>query len=547
MGRCVREADAFATRFSFASQSGALAAGRRIGAALAGQRHGVRVFSRRLRARGAARGVSGSLMAYALWHVVKAAFKRPEDSIEWTPAEYLLVQGGPFRRAELVGYRLMGVLTAAALKTGAFLLFMWPDLRLPLVALFGAFCGLAMLDLWRMAVEMAVFGVSDKAYQRFRWVTILLCGWTLAAAMVHTFCRPDVLQAVKSPGGISLIWRLGGSLNELRSTLAGRVFETPFWLFGQAVVADSWSPYTFAVILTLVVLLCSAAAGLVRWDAFWEEARRRRETQNYLKRAGATESSRTLASSKAGSTAKHLPAAPRGAAALAWRQLVGARQQAAGLAAAMAAPAILSLAPLYVSNRPMLTAINVMAASVFYSFLLLPSLLKFDFRRDLDRMLILKSLPLQPWRVVAAQITTPVLAALLFQLTVLGVAVVLRGLPAMTLLIGLALFIPLNCLMFSAENAIYLLYPYRLNEEGVEIFLRTTLVFTAKGIVFGIGAGLAFAWFMLSQHIAKSLDVAPQGLFMAGAWLAIVAASVATFGVLLWAYRRFDPAEDTPA
>jgi hypothetical protein len=46
--------------------------------------------------------------------------------------------------------------------------------------------------------------------------------------------------------------------------------------------------------------------------------------------------------------------------------------------------------------------------------------------------------------------------------------------------------IPLNVLVFGLDNLIYLLYPYRVQQEGLEIFLRTMLTFTGKGLLFAV-------------------------------------------------------------
>ena len=41
----------------------------------------------------------------------------------------------------------------------------------------------------------------------------------------------------------------------------------------------------------------------------------------------------------------------------------------------------------------------------------------------------------------------------------------------------------MNVLIFALDNIIFLLYPYRVQQEGLEIFLRTMLTFTGKGII----------------------------------------------------------------
>ena len=47
----------------------------------------------------------------------------------------------------------------------------------------------------------------------------------------------------------------------------------------------------------------------------------------------------------------------------------------------------------------------------------------------------------------------------------------------------------MNVLVFALDNLIFLLYPYRMQQEGMEIFLRTMLTFTGKGLLFVLGLG----------------------------------------------------------
>ena len=167
--------------------------------------------------------------------------------------------------------------------------------------------------------------------------------------------------------------------------------------------------------------------------------------------------------------------------------MIGANRQRSQLAVALALPGILAILPVFVCGNGRQAALQVSAALTFYSFLLLPTALKFDFRRDIQRMAILKSLPIRPVAVVLGQIATPTLLAFAFQATVLTATIAVRPFPVWMLLATLLLLAPLNALIFTLDNLVYLLYPYRLNQEGIEIFLRTTLTFTAKGLIFAVG------------------------------------------------------------
>ena len=43
-----------------------------------------------------------TLMAYFLWHLLKVAWKRPEEAIAWSSAEREMICGGPFSRREVL-------------------------------------------------------------------------------------------------------------------------------------------------------------------------------------------------------------------------------------------------------------------------------------------------------------------------------------------------------------------------------------------------------------------------------------------------------------
>src|SRR5690606_10370320 len=106
--------------------------------------------------------------------------------------------------------------------------------------------------------------------------------------------------------------------------------------------------------------------------------------------------------------------------AVAWRQFRSAGPYAPHLAVALLPPAALSLCPLLLVQSREETFFAVVGCLAFYTFLLLPAALKFDFRRDVDRIIALKLLPLRPWRIVAAQIMAPWVITSVFQLVVLS-------------------------------------------------------------------------------------------------------------------------------
>ena len=179
---------------------------------------------------------------------------------------------------------------------------------------------------------------------------------------------------------------------------------------------------------------------------------------------------------------------------------------------------------------------------MFYSFLLMPAALRFDFRRDVDRMAVLKALPFGPWSVTIGQLAVPVIACTLFQLLVLIIACVISPYPVFWLGCAMLLLLPINMVIFSLENLIFMLFPYRPNQEGVGVFMRTILTFTGKGLIFGLGVVVSIAWMFAAK---RWLGGGPT-LFVIGTGLMTCATAALLTFLIVRTYLRFDPSQDTP-
>jgi hypothetical protein len=155
--------------------------------------------------------------------------------------------------------------------------------------------------------------------------------------------------------------------------------------------------------------------------------------------------------------------------------------------------------------------------------------------------------------VAIGQITAPVLVASGFQVTILIVAHLMRPAPIGYLLAFATFLIPLNVLIFAMENTIFLLYPYRLNQEGLEVFLRTTLTFTAKSLLFAVALVVVY---LLSQA-ARDIAQAPvlrsillgnlQAAFGIAMWCAVTLAAALFTWLLARVYQRHDACLDRVA
>ncbi len=487
---------------------------------------------------------------YGLWHLVKAAYRRPEQGIEWSPAERDLLEGGPFSRHQLLSYRLATVFGAAVLKAACFTALMVPDLKLRLPGFVGALTALTFLELWRMNVEITACGVGKATYMKLRGGVLLCVAAALFTTITIAVYSLPAVETARLPAVLVILKHLGTSAAQLESTLVGQIICAPFQLFSDVILADHYSGL-LALRMALGILAVLAMVGMTyRVDRFFQRRRVEHEQHTYLKTRVGRKPAR--AATAAARNAGVLPWRG-GGVALAWRQLLGARHYWISVLIAFSAPTFLALIPLVVYRDSRLAFMNVFGGLAFYSLLLLPAALRFDFRRDVDRMVLLKSLPMSPRATVVGQLVAPVALASVYQLCVLLAAAVIRPIGPGFVVAGWLLLIPMNISIFALDNLLFLLYPYRQNQEGLEVFLRTTLTFTAKGILFALVLAVMAGWALLAGALVHKLApgtdarVGTRFLFIAGMGVMVVSAAFMTVRLTIRAFGRFDASQDVPA
>ena len=490
-----------------------------------------------------------TLTAYFLWHLVKVAWKRPEEAIAWSAAERAMICGGPFSRQEALTYRLTTVMTAAIFKALLASLLLFPDLPVWPAGFLGIVLALAFIELWRMTLEIATHRASARAYLWLRVSVFGAAGAIILSALVTVGSAFSTMDESPGIATIHLLRHLFLATTELRQTWIGGVCEAPFATFAQVITAS----HVFSGEFIGWLLLASLLVATMAWVVFWIDRRSfaaivRAEHTGYRP----AKSSNHNAGHTARRTSSKLPRVFRlgGMGPIVWRQMIGASRHKIGLLIALTLPALLAMLPLLQPLSPASTFIHVAGGLVFYSFLLLPAALKFDFRRDYDRLVALKMLPISPSSTVFGQLATPVLLTSLFQLSVLTITMIVRPAPVGYVLGAIVLLPLLNVLIFSVENLLFLVSPYRLNQEGITVFIRTILVFTAKGVFFMLALVGLFVWWRIAGHIAQRMgdrlgvfsDFAP--LFIFGIWVVVGMAAFIFTRLLVGAYRRYDPSLD---
>jgi hypothetical protein len=497
--------------------------------------------------------LSLGLALYVGWHLTKAAFFRPEGPFDWTPAERELLAAMPLRSRDLVAYQLASVTVTTLLKTGLFALLLLPDLRCVPLGMTGLVLAMMTLEVVRMAVEIAIWGMSRSAYLLYRAAVVaglLAAGITMGTVVLREDMLLRGINAGEGP--------FHGLLNVLLEldTSAFRCVALPFRPLVDLILAESITASNLGLAAAGMATLMALSVSAIGLHALASRQVASREKRAYRLRSGGDgsiqQSPLAQHDRQGASSPPPLRRIPRlgGAGPLVWRQLRGARRYWGSLLTAMIAPAVLACAPCFVIADPYVAFLSTTGALAFYTFLLLPTALRFDFRRDLDRLALLKGLPIRPAAAAIGQTLAPVLLATAFQTGILTFAAAARSLPPYYAAVAMLVMVPLNVLVFGLDNLIYLLYPHRLQQEGLEIFLRTMLTFTGKGLLFAVGLVAMSAWGFAAAALTRGLAswtlgaVNAYAVFTGGmiAGLSLLAAGVVCG--LARAYRAMDGIED---
>jgi hypothetical protein len=199
-------------------------------------------------------------------------------------------------------------------------------------------------------------------------------------------------------------------------------------------------------------------------------------------------------------------------------------------------------APIFMSESLVLR--QVLVAIITMSVFLLPQFIQYDFRAEIDRMAVLKSLPLHPIAVVCGELLAPVLVTLLVQAGMIGLVVVLGGIDTKVLLLIGAFVVPVDFLIYMAENFVFLLFPFRTgpnNGQDLQTMLRVMLTmllkFTLVCGLLGAAAGLGALTYYFTEAEMSAYAVA---------WVTVMAFCAGLLPAIGWAFNKFDPALDTP-
>jgi hypothetical protein len=448
-------------------------------------------------------------------------------TFHFSPNEINFLFTRPFRRRDLIVYKFAAYVAGVALSSVFVTLLVQPQAGSALPVFLATLLTLVFVQLNSAVISMAGHALDGSRFARIRWpATALLCAIG-AATVLYAWVTPDL-------GIIDL-------LSEFRHSWIGTIVLLPYIVFAELFVAPSLSDMALwvlvAVVINAALLRAVIALDARTTDRSLAEHARLSSRWERIKQGGsfwATERTEVRSMRRAPILG--------GLGPIAARQALNALRNSfkliiifVGLAASIA-PISLAL------GAPVTQAQTLMIIYIFIAFIL-PRNMVCDFRGDLSRMEIYKTLPIAPWRICAGQLVVQTLLAYVIALTIIASALVFEeSVTTQVALILAAFALPLTFLIYAVDNTVHLLFPTKLVAMGradfeflgrslVEFIAKTIFIFAAIAASMGVGVATF-------RMIGTTLVL--PGL---ASWLTLTLIGLLTLVALQHAFRRFAVAE----
>jgi hypothetical protein len=331
-------------------------------------------------------------------------------------------------------------------------------------------------------------------------------------------------------------------IRQFGQTPVGGIVLLPFQVFSRTIAAERFFP-EFAGWGMLTLSINAALVALaVRLDAdFYERSIAVSErVYRALERARQGQAWMNLARPSASRWRLPMPGRLRGAGPIAWRQLISVLRTSRGVvyvALAMAGGAAIPAYAMGEGGAGMSVGILAM-----FSLFTLPQMLQFDFRGDIERIDVLKTLPASESAVAIGELLTPVLAATVIEWIVVAFTGLLWA-DWRTILLICVFAPPANLILFGLENVIFLYYPRRVGNLGPPFQApgRQMVMNFIKFFAIALSAGVTAAFGGIAYWLSnQSFPIA----FIA-AWCVAAALGVVLVYQTARAFRVLDPSLET--
>ncbi len=474
-----------------------------------------------------------------------------EQSLSFTPAESDILFRAPVTRRHLLMYKLTRQFVALIIPA-VFLSFglnrisrTWPQ------AVVTGWLMLLFLHLvsvlWAQGLQSVGVRLSGKVRMA---ILAVLIGGGLAAT--YWLTRQQLDQFLPSFGASARSATrptTAGASAQFQSMLMDKAMAVrqqpvieaalrPLEVFPRIMTAPSFAA-VLAPVGMAAAFVAALVAVLVRLDAdFLDKAeavgRRRAQTQLNMRRNGGMKLRVT-------GTAKRKFAMPRyfgGVGPVVWRQINSALRQSRGVLTTIGI--LMAVVVMVAGNKSAQSSLYGIAP---WACFMLATILRFDFRADLDRMSVLKAWPISPIALAIGQLLTPVLLSGAVAFAGAAALVAYGALSLKWALVGVVAGVAVIGNIVALENAVFLLFPTRGTGGAGDLqhIGRNALLMIGRLLVLGLGLGTAFGVGFLVKYLSGSLMLAA-----ACGGLVVWAELSAMVYVVAAAFRRFDAGRDTP-
>ncbi|MFO0980150.1 MAG: putative ABC exporter domain-containing protein [Planctomycetota bacterium] len=462
-----------------------------------------------------------------------------KGTLYFKPAEIQFLFPAPVSRRQLLLFHVLTRLRVHVLSAIWMSIFLAPRAHCFYAVPVAVFLFLAFLQLTTQAGGLLLAALDERV-----------------AKQVRRLYLPAVLGLVAV-----LLVAMRAQLREADlATVARALADSPMvqalaWItrpFLEAFLARSVADLALWSCVSLAILVVIFGALMLVDVAYTEDAlAQAKRVQQALKRM---RTGGAFTATGPGKSRLRVPALPRwhGAGPLAWRQLQEIARNLGGVLRIGLIMAIWIAAPLIgrgaqgAHSPEGFEFIWVPLGLVVVMTPLLSANITFDFRRDLDRMAFLKSLPLSAAAIAAGQILPMVVLFSLWEVVGVTAIACISGTVPAQLALALVLLIPaLNWVVMALDNLIFLLLPYRppTRDPGRLPFMgRIMVVMFVKMISLFLLGGLALlagylTWHFLSPSFLLCGTMAAL-LFTSASWPLTCAVGAA--------FRSFDVSKDVP-
>ncbi len=457
-----------------------------------------------------------------------------ERGIVFSPAEINFLFAGPFRRREILLYKIVGGLGGCMVMSVFFSLFGQRVFEHWFPAYLGILLTVVLMYLFATALGVAGQLLAARAYTHFRKGAIAVI---LIAAGIYLYGRVAAIETID-------ILAAGEAITTSRAYI---ILLAPFHIFVRVMLAETWS-VSFALWsaagIAIDAAIVAAIIGLDRnfMEASLSSSKKTYERLQRFQRGGSLDVSRSR-------TARlRIPMLPRlgGAGTIARKQLISAVRSPGAWMVGILVPAtglVLGFTLGDVLGEDGELGMGFLIGMSLYATFMLSAMIRFDFRSELETMERLKSLPLPASAVAVGELAAPILISTSIQLALCVPYAIHQG-EWLLLAAILAFAPPLNALMFAIENFFYVLFPMKRHAGhfgdpqfvGRQIMLYFTK-FSVLALCLGVVGGVGF----LTNYLLGILVIA-----MGVAWVILTFFAALSFPCVAWAFSRFDPSIHTP-